>query len=51
MENLMKKISEFLEEQPEVQEIERVDEEMGCMCYVTLKDGRKLLLSIMDTDL
>lgn len=51
MENLMVKISEFLQGQPEVAEIERVDEEMGCMCYITLADGRKLLLSIMDTDI
>lgn len=51
MENLMKKISEFLQEQPEVVKIERVDEEMGCMCYITLADDKKLLLSLMDTEI
>lgn len=51
MENLMAKISEFLQGQPEIADIECVDEKMGCMCYITLADGRKLLLSIMDTNL
>ncbi len=51
MENLLRKISEFLQGQPEIENIERVDEEMGCMCYITLADGKKLLLSIMDTDI
>lgn len=35
----------------QVADVIYLDEAMGAMCYVVLKDGRKLLLSLTDSGL
>lgn len=50
MEQLLTKIGELISmEIDEVKDIEYLDEEMGYMFYINLKDGRKILLSLIDS--
>lgn len=50
MEELLTKIGELVSmEIDEVKDVEYLDEEMGYMFYINLKDGRKILLSLIDS--
>ena len=52
MEELLTQIGELVAtEIDDVAEVEYVDKEMGFMFYMTLKDGRKVLLSLIDSKL
>ncbi len=52
MEELLTKIGELIAvEVDEVESIEYVDRQMGYMFYINLADGKKLLLSLMDSEL
>lgn len=52
MEELLTKIGELIAvEIDEVESIEYVDRDMGYMFYINLSDGKKLLLSLMDSQL
>ena len=52
MEKLLTKIGELIAtEIDDVASVEYVDKEMGYMFYITLKDGRKVLLSLVDAAL
>ena len=49
MEQLLTKIGELIMTQiDEVKDIEYVDKEMGYMFYINMKDGEKVLLSLID---
>lgn len=50
MENLLTKIGELVAtEISEVKEVNYVDKEMGYMFYIILNDGRKVLLSLIES--
>ena len=50
MEQLLTKIGELISmEIDEVKDVEYLDEEMGYMYDINLKDGRKILLSLIDS--
>ena len=50
MENLLTKIGELVAtEISEVKEVNYVDKEMGYMLYIILNDGRKVLLSLIES--
>lgn len=52
MEELLTKIGELVAtEIDDVKDVEYVDKEMGYMFYITLKDGKKVLLSLIDAKL
>ena len=52
MEELLVSIGELISTEIEqVNSIEYVDKDMGYMFYINLQDGRKLLLSLIDSDL
>lgn len=52
MEELLIKIGELVAtEIDDVTDVEYVDKEMGYMFYLTLKDGKKVLLSLIDSGL
>ena len=52
MEELLTKIVELVAtEIDDVIDVEYVDKEMGYMFYLTLKDGKKVLLSLIDSGL
>ncbi len=52
MEELLTKIGELVAtEIDDVIDVEYVDKEMGYMFYLTLKDGKKVLLSLIDSGL
>lgn len=52
MEQLLTKIGELISmEIDEVKDVEYLDEEMGYMFYINLTDGRKILLSLIDSKL
>ena len=52
MEELLTKIGELISmEIAEVKDVEYVDKEMGYMFYINLTDGRKILLSLIDSKL
>ena len=52
MEELLTKIGELVATEIEdVQKVEYVDKELGYMFYITLQDGRKVLLSLIDAKL
>ncbi len=50
MEQLLTKIGELVSmEIDEVENVEYLDKEMGYMFYINLTDGRKVLLSLVDS--
>ena len=50
MEQLLTKIGELVSmEIDEVKDVEYLDKEMGYMFYINLEDGRKVLLSLVDS--
>lgn len=50
MEQLLTKIGELVSmEIDEVENVEYLDKEMGYMIYIHLTDGRKVLLSLVDS--
>lgn len=52
MEELLTKIGELVSmEIDEVKDVEYLDKEMGYMFYITLEDGRKVLLSLVDSQM
>lgn len=52
MEELLTKIGELIAvEIEEVESVEYLDKEMGYMFYINLADGKKILLSLMDSNL
>lgn len=52
MKELLLKIGELVEKEiDDVQKIEYVDDEMGQMFYICLKDGKRVLLSLIDSKL
>lgn len=52
MEELLTKIGELISvEIDEVRGVEYVDRQMGYMFYITLTDGKKVLLSLTDSKL
>ena len=52
MENLLIKIGELVSSEIEnVKGIEYVDKKLGYMFYITLNDGRKVLLSLIDSQI
>ncbi|MBO4554270.1 MAG: hypothetical protein J5713_00675 [Clostridia bacterium] len=52
MEELLTKIGELVAtEIDDVQSVEYVDKALGFMFYITLKDGKKVLLSLIDAKL
>lgn len=52
MEELLTKIGELISmEIDEVKDVEYLDKEMGYMFYINLIDGRKILLSLIDSKL
>ena len=52
MEELLTKIGELISmEIAEVKDVEYLDKEMGYMFYINLTDGRKVLLSLIDSKL
>lgn len=52
MEQLLTKIGELVSmEIDEVKDVEYLDKEMGYMFYINLKDGRKVLLSLVDSQM
>ena len=52
MEELLTKIGELVAtEIDDVTDVEYVDKEMGYMFYINLEDGRKVLLSLVDSQM
>ena len=52
MEQLLTKIGELVSmEIDEVENVEYLDKEMGYMFYINLEDGRKVLLSLVDSQM
>lgn len=52
MEELLTKIGELVSmEIDEVKDVEYLDKEMGYMFYIKLEDGRKVLLSLVDSQM
>ncbi len=52
MEQLLTQIGELVAtEIDEVKDVEYLDKEMGYMFYINLNDGRKILLSLIDSKL
>lgn len=52
MEKLLTQIGELVAtEIDDVKSVEYVDKEMGYMFYITLKDGKKVLLSLIDAEI
>lgn len=52
MEELLTKIGELVSmEIDEVKDVEYLDKEMGYMFYINLEDGRKFLLSLVDSQM
>ena len=52
MEELLTKIGELIAvEIEEVESIEYRDKEMGYMFYINMSDGKKVLLSLIDSEL
>lgn len=52
MKELLLKIGELIENEIDnVEKIEYVDERMGHMFYIFMKDGKKILLSLIDSKL
>ena len=52
MEELLTKIGELIAvEIEEVESIEYPDKEMGYMFYINMADGKKVLLSLIDSEL
>ena len=52
MEQLVTKIGELVSmEIDEVKDVEYLDKEMGYMFYINLEDGRKVLLSLVDSQM
>lgn len=52
MEQLLTKIGELVSmEIDEVKNVEYLDKEMGYMFYINLEDGRKVLLSLVDSQM
>lgn len=52
MEELLTKIGELVSmEINEVKDVEYLDKEMGYMFYINLEDGRKVLLSLVDSQM
>ena len=52
MEKLLTQIGELVAtEIDDVTNVEYVDKEMGYMFYITLKDGKKVLLSLIDAEI
>jgi len=52
MEELLTQIGELVATEIEdVKDVEYVDKEMGYMFYITLKDGKKVLLSLIDAEI
>lgn len=52
MEELLTKIGELVSmEIDEVKDVEYLDKEMGYMFYINLEDGRKVLLSLLDSQM
>lgn len=52
MKELLLKIGELIENEIDnVEKIEYVDERMGQMFYIFMKDGKKILLSLIDSKL
>ncbi|MBR4801099.1 MAG: hypothetical protein IK048_05490 [Clostridia bacterium] len=52
MEKLLTQIGELVAtEIDEVKSVEYVDKEMGFMFYITLKGGKRILLSLIDADI
>lgn len=52
MEELLTKIGELVSmEIDEVKDVEYFDKEMGYMFYINLEDGRKVLLSLVDSQM
>ena len=52
MEKKKKKIGELVSmEIDEVKDVEYLDKEMGYMFYINLEDGRKVLLSLVDSQM
>ncbi len=50
MEELLTKIGELISmEIEQVKDVEYLDKEMGHMLYINLTDGRKILLSLIDS--
>ena len=50
MEELLTKIGELVSmEIDEVKDVEYLDKEMGYMFYINLEDGRKVLISLVDS--
>lgn len=52
MEQLLTKIGELVSmEIDEVKDVEYLDKKMGYMFYINLEDGRKVLLSLVDSQM
>ena len=52
MEQLLTKIGELVSmEIDEVKDVEYLDKEMGYMFYINLEDGRKVVLSLVDSQM
>ena len=52
MEELLTQIGELVATEIEdVKDVEYVDKEMGYMFYITLKDEKKVLLSLIDAEI
>lgn len=52
MEQLLTKIGELVSmEIDEVKDVEYLEKEMGYMFYINLEDGRKVLLSLVDSQM
>ena len=52
MEQLLTKIGELVSmEIDEVKDVEYLDKEMGYMFYINLKNGRRVLLSLVDSQM
>ena len=52
MEQLLTKIGELVSmEIDEVKDVEYLDKEMGYLFYINLEDGRKVLLSLVDSQM
>lgn len=52
MEQLLTKIGELISmEIDDVEDVEYLDKEMGYMFYINLKDGKKVLLSLIDSEM
>ena len=52
MEQLLTKIGELVSmEIDEVKDVEYLDKDMGYMFFINLEDGRKVLLSLVDSQM